>query len=397
MLDLSALKRQINRMTSEQREKRGAFAERVGRAFEELGKWKEDWRRLADKVGRSRTSWLVAELSESLRASYAPPERPTQLTVVAADGSQIYPDRHEISSCYLINIGRIAFHYGTLEKPTMLSQPTLFYREEDLYPMWGGRSVFTNPEIVAARRAEMELEALADLAQEAKDGGKTTVALSDGTLILWTLEGKPPDFRETVLKDSLALFERLREQGIPLAGYISHPGSTDVVNALRVGLCPLDAPDCDRCPFSSDGDDLLSAGLPCAAIDGVTDRILFDRVLRSGERSAVFGSSSRILNDYGAHRIRFFYVSVGVEIARVEVPAWVAEDEELLGLVHTCVVDQAEKGDGYPIALAEAHERAVVRGTDRELFYKLLEDAFVMHDIKAQVSRKSFRKRGIAV
>ena len=279
----------------------------------------------------------------------------------------------------------------------MLSQPTLFYREEDLYPMWGGRRGFVDAEIVSARRGQMELEALADLAQEARNGGKTAVALSDGTLILWTLEGKPSDFREAVLGDELALFKRFREQGIPLAGYISHPGSTDVVNTLRVGLCPLDAPDCDRCPFPPDGDDLLSAGLPCAAIDGVTDRILFDRVLKPGERSGVFGSSSRILNDYGAHRILFFYVNVGVEIARAEVPAWVAEDEELLGLVHACVVDQAEKGDGYPIALAEAHERAVVRGTDRELFYKLLEDTFVMHDIKAQVSRKSFRKRGIAV
>jgi len=409
MLDFAALKRQINRMTSEQKKKQEAFAERVGRAFEELGKWKEDWGTLADKVVRSRTSWLVAKISEPLRASYAPPERPKQVTVVAADGSQVYPDRHEISSCYLINIGRIAFHYGTLEKPTMVSQPKLFYREEELYPMWGGRRVFTNPEIVAARRAEMELEALADLAQKAQEGGKTTVALSDGTLILWTLEGKPPDFREAVLKDSLALFERFREQGTPLAGYISHPGSKDVVHALRVGLCPLDAPNCDRCPFASEVHELFpsaspstrlrasSEGLPCAAIEGVTDAILFDRVLKPGERSGMFGSSSRILNEYGAHRIRFFYVHVGYEIARVEVPAWVAEDEALLGLVHACVVDQAEKGDGYPIALAEAHERAVVRGADRELFYKLLEDTFVMHDIKAQVSRKSFRKRGIAV
>lgn len=422
MLDFAALKRQINRMTSEQREKREGFAERVGRAFEELGKWKENWERLADKVARSRTSWLVAKLSEPLRSSYAPPERPKQVTVVAADGSQIYPDRHEISSCYVINVGRIAFHYGTLEKPTMVSQPELFYREEDLYPMWDGRRRFVDVEIVSARRGLMELEALADLAQEARDGGKTTVALSDGTLIWWSLEGKPPDFRKAVLRDVLALFERFREQGTPLAGYISHPGSTDVVNALRVGLCPSEAPDCDRCSWASDVDEEPSlslfpsaslrtspsaspsiglrtsaAGLPCAAVEGVTDAILFDRVLKPGERSGVFGSSSRILNEYGAHRIRFFYVSVGVEIARVEMPAWVAEDEALLRLVHTCVVDQAEKGDGYPIALAEAHERAVVRGPDRELFYKLLEDAFVMHDIKAQVSRKSFRKRGIAV
>ena len=274
-----------------------------------------------------------------------------------------------------------------------------------MYPMWGGRRGSANTEIVSAQRSKMELEALAQLAQEAREDGKTTVALSDGTLILWTLEGKPADFRKAALKDSLALFERFRVQETPLAGYISQPGSRDVVNALQVGLCPLDAADCDRCPFAGKGDELFpsdSTGasaeeLPCAAIEGVTDRTLFDRLLKPGERSGVFGSSSKILNDYGAHRTRFFYVNVGYETGRVEVPAWVATDEALLGLVHTCVVDQAEKGDGYPIALAEAHEQAVVRGPDRELFYKLLEDTFVRNEIQARVSRKSFRKRAIGV
>jgi len=406
MLDLASLKQQINRMTSERKKQQKDFSERVGRAFEELARWKEDlWRTLADKVAQSRTSWLVATIFEPLRTCYAPPERPKQLTVVASDGSQIYPDRHEISPCYLVNIGRIAFHYGTLEKPTMDSRPTLFYEEEDLYPMWGGRRGSANTEIVSAQRAAMELEALAQLAQEARDGGKTTVALSDGTLILWALEGKPADFREKALKDSLTLFERFRAQETPLAGYISQPGSRDVVNALQVGLCPLDKPNCDRCPFARKGDERLPpnsteatvAELPCAVLDGVTDRILFDRILKPGERSGVFGSSSKILNEYGAHRTRFFYVNVGYETARVEIPAWVAADEALLSLVHTCVVDQAEKGDGYPIALAEAHEQAVVRGPDRELFYKLLEDTFVRNEIQARVSRKSFRKRAIAV
>ena len=405
MLDLAALKRQINRMTSEQKKQKKDFSERVGRAFEELARWKEDWRALADKVARSRTSWLVANISEPLGACYAPPERPKQLTVVAADGSQIYPDRHEISPCYLVNISRIAFHYGTLEKPTMTSRPKLFYRDEDLYPMWGGRRGSANTEIVSAQRDAMELEALADLGQEAKNGGKTTVALSDGTLILWRLEGKPADFRDAALKDLLAMFERFRVQGTPLAGYISQPGSRDVVNALQVGLCPSDPADCDRCPFAEKEDELFppdSTGataeeLPCVVLDGVTDRMLFDRILKPGERSGVFGSSSKILNEYGAHRTRFFYVNVGYETARVEIPAWVATDEALLGLVHTCVVDQAKKGDGYPIALAEAHEQAVVRGPDRELFYKLLEDTFVRNEIQARVSRKSFRKRAIAV
>ncbi|HIC70299.1 MAG TPA: hypothetical protein EYO90_12345, partial [Candidatus Latescibacteria bacterium] len=85
------------------------------------------------------------------------------------------------------------------------------------------------------------------------------------------------------------------------------------------------------------------------------------------------------------------------EIARVEVPKWVAEDPPLLDLVHAVVCDQADKGQGYPVSLSEAHEKAVVRGADRESFYHYLREAFVRHDIDARVSCKSRRKRHAVV
>jgi hypothetical protein len=104
-----------------------------------------------------------------------------------------------------------------------------------------------------------------------------------------------------------------------------------------------------------------------------------------------------VLQDYGAHQVFFFYVHVGDEVGRVEIPRYVAEDEDLLSLVHGTIVDQAVKGRGYPVSLAEAHERAVVRGTEREGFYRHLEEVFVRHDIDARVSRKSLRKRTVGV
>ena len=97
------------------------------------------------------------------------------------------------------------------------------------------------------------------------------------------------------------------------------------------------------------------------------------------------------------HYIHFFYLHVGAEIGRVEIPQWVAEDEELLDMVHACVYDQAEKGQGYPVTLSEAHERAVVRGADREAFYRVLRDMYVKNDIKTQVSTKSFKKRHASI
>ena len=129
----------------------------------------------------------------------------------------------------------------------------------------------------------------------------------------------------------------------------------------------------------------------------MTDGILYARRLEKGERSGVYGSTSKILDDYGPHRICFFYVHTGAEIARIEIPLWVAQDKELLDLVHATVCDQAEKGRGYPVVLSESHERAVVRAADRDVFYKFLRDTFVQKDVKAEVSLKSLKKLAASV
>ena len=53
-------------------------------------------------------------------------------------------------------------------------------------------------------------------------------------------------------------------------------------------------------------------------------------------------------------------------------PAWVAEQPEWLDLIHAVVLDQCEKGGGYPIILQEAHQRAVVRAQEKDVFYRIL-------------------------
>jgi hypothetical protein len=403
MLDLGAVKRQIDRMAADQKRIQNDFFERIDLSVREARRWSEGWRALAHGVDVSRTSWLVARLSGPPDAACPAPERPKRLTVIAADGSQIFPDRHEISSCYLLNIGYVVLHYGTGERPTLSSRPFLYYREEDLYEEWEGRRTAITRESVGIRRGAMEFTFLADLSLQAREEGRCVVGLSDGTLILWSLEGRPPDLRAATLKTYLDAFERMRQARVPVAGYISSPGSADLINALRVGLCPEEPTNCDRCPWKAEArESLLEIGqgpapLPCSPIEGVTDDLVFARLLKPGERSGIFRSQSKILNDYGPHRICFFYLHTGSEIARVEVPQWVADDPELLDLTHACAVDQAEKGKGYPIVLSEAHEKAIVRGADRDLFYKFLRDTFVQNDIRAEISLKSLKKLAATV
>jgi NurA-like 5'-3' nuclease len=129
-------------------------------------------------------------------------------------------------------------------------------------------------------------------------------------------------------------------------------------------------------------------------VAGVRDRELFINLLAQGERSAVFLSQSSVVEKhYGVHQVFFFYLRVDDEIARVEVPQWVAMDENLLSLTHSLVLDQCRRGHGYPVALSEAHEKAVVTGADREYFWQLVESSLVDEHLPSLSSAKSRSKR----
>ena len=68
----------------------------------------------------------------------------------------------------------------------------------------------------------------------------------------------------------------------------------------------------------------------------------------------------------------FHYLNTGEEIARVEVPRWVAQDEGLLSPADTLARNQRRASRGYPVAISEAHEQAVINGRDRQTFKELV-------------------------
>ena len=150
---------------------------------------------------------------------------------------------------------------------------------------------------------------------------------------------------------------------------------------------PLRPTDCDRnCPTARERD--------CDKVAGIQDRELFAELLGQGERSALFISQSSVVEKhYGEHRVYFFYLRLNDEIARVEIPQWVAREDGLLDLAHSLVLDQCQRGQGYPVALSEAHEQAVVTTADRENFWQLVESLLVDEHLPTPVSGKSFSKR----
>jgi hypothetical protein len=338
---------------------------------------------LHDRVMAAKTSWLVAEPLEPL-ASYAC-EPCSDYRVVASDGSQIMPDRHDHIACFLINTGvvDISYRHATAR---LTSVPEVWWAPEDVYPLVGGIRQEADPRVVGARRFQAECDAISS----ALDGvhEEQTIALVDGTLLLWWLEPEPDRLRglhpDDLKVQTFDAYKRCastaRQTGALLGSYLSAPRTTDVVSMLKVVLCTEDPVDCDRCPYVSGAKqwhaqlEIAGASLlpvpdkPCEEAHPVTDATLHRSLLDNGHRSARFRSHARVAQAYDAP-IDFVYLNVGSEISRLEFPAWTTP----AGLEALCgaVLDQCEKGIGYPVALSEAHEQAVVRAADRRAFLEL--------------------------
>lgn len=351
-------------------------------------------RDLADKITASETGWRPALPLEPLSLRREPPVLPGDISVLASDGSTIEPDRHGAALCYLINIGLVAIKYGANPAATLFTEPFLGYEDEDLYVTAGEQQILIAGPLLNIKRQTLEGERLVALA-EREAAASLAVALQDGTLILGTIEGPGLErwLQERALPALLSQYAVMQARRLPLAAYTSRPRSAEVVNALRVLACPLPTADCSRgCGAAGAGDG--HGRLICQSLGGLTDRALFGASLAPGERSAIFRSQWPIsVKYYGPHQVHFFYVHVGPEVARVEVPAWVAGDPPLVDLVHGTVVDQCDRGRGYPTVLMEAHEQAVLRAAERRQFQEILEGALLREGLPLSTSEKERGKR----
>jgi NurA domain len=394
-LDLSKLVGQIVDLATSLKSKAGERHTKLEFALKTLRSSAADLNTLKLKVEASKTTWLVPGLKEDIDTGKEAPNCPANFLVLASDGSHIDVDRHQSAHCFLINIGMAQLQYGRNPDAQLLSFPTLFFKDIDVVIRSNdGRQIPIEGQLLGIKRSIEECRWLAERLYEL-DVALPTVALLDGSLIFWRLaEQIYPDFviRELLVDGFIKYLSRLKElsrrRQVAIASYISYPRSTEVVNLLRLAVCPHPIIDCDRyCAGKFEHRE-------CDAVDGLLDRDLFARLLAPGQRSALFSSrSSVVVNYYGENEVNFFYIRLNGEIARVEVPLWVAEDEKLVGLVHSVILAQCQGGLGYPVALSEAHELAVVNAADRGQFWELVEQVMIEDGILLESSAKSESKR----
>ena len=240
----------------------------------------------------------VLPLGDHLDEHCRPLVQPKLFTLIAADGSQTYPDRHGIAANYPLNTGVIVLRAGTGEAPSVNSIPEIFFEDADLDDEEGR---MRSAEFISAERNRRELAALADLAEDERTalGGDLAVpiiCLIDGPLRPWL---RPDPTRPRRSTRSLS---SLRSRWLACA----RARSQWAMRIVRAAPCSA-RPRVHRLPIEN----IMCEALRQGDFIQLTDRQLFAD-LAPNERTGLFEPNSDANDRYrvrSGDRIAFAYAN----------------------------------------------------------------------------------------
>ncbi len=319
-------------------------------------------------------------------------------TVVATDSSPMPPDRHGgMAAFHLINLGLVMLRYGPESTAVLENRPLVYF---DMLDEEGSEA--NAAQLIDMRSAVEELRSGMEMARQYQ----ADLVLRDGPLSLWTNANDTGEGGKRLRDEYFYLLEKQKSDGVPLVGYISSAHSQVVFNTLNLYLEELPPSLWDGL-----GNDLAPATGPKVVKAkkaksqtpggvfgraGLVDADLFRHLLKPGERGPIFKTA--IGRKPGeAHKqvletcFTYYHTPYSGEIARVEFGEWLMDKPGLLdnalGLVH----NQYHAGQGYPVALMEAHEQAVLRGGDRALIRDMLEQEGLLEEESEKGRSKRLR------
>jgi len=380
-LELNKLTKDVNALGQNLAERLAELAEQLPlaqAALNEIGVADEALRRKVEAARQHRWAGAIPT-AEAVNAAFPLPAVPARYNVIAADGSQVYPDRHGVALYYLINIGSIVFRCGLPQAPGTSSRPKVYYQDDDLYEDEGG----PKPKIkIDAERDTGELGELAGLAAAEAAQAPTVALLDNGLLLYIYLLSDDQALVRQLMNRYIDQLDRLQSSGAVVAGVVDRPRAASVVRLLHLNsLTPQEITD--------------EALRQLGAWERLSDGALFE-FLQPGERSALFMHASPANEIYYAprgHNLYFFYINAGragkSALLRVEVPEWVAQDTARLDLVHVALVEQSRVSDGFPYVLMRAHELAVVTVSERRSFDEMVMGALIRQKLRPGISQKA--------
>lgn len=322
---------------------------------------------------------LDAPYHEVICQTFPPPPLPPSATLIAADGSQVYPNEQAPFHYFLINTGLFVYHHGGDAAPEATTHPRLIFHPDHVHDA-SGRLI--SARTVDAQRTVFEMRELADLAWERRGEARPLVALYDNHLLFRV--NKDVTGHTRLFQDYQAALVKLHDAGALLAGYVDSPVRSRVVMRLLHLLALPEA--------AVRGSDLGGAG----DLEGLRDLQLFNLVLKPGERSALMVQNSphnfQFRQRGVSYEIAFFYLKVSSgyqdEIARVDIPMWVARDRRAVDELHALVLEQCrmQGRNPYPYALTRADELAYVSSRDKQKLDEI---------VRLELRRRGIDPRGL--
>ena len=297
--------------------------------------------------------------------------------ILAADGSQVNPDRHAEVEFGVINVGAYRIKPGSRQAPREFVHSQLLYHD-DLYTSSGP----IGEEVVALRRDLNERMYLATLVKD--EAPEQVLALTDGPLELFR-EPSDQGTYQRYLEDYIYQLKNLSQLKAVVAGYVDRPRSDLVVRLLEL--------------IKLTGEDPQNIG-KVRPFYGLFDVDLFIDLLGPGERTSIFGIESRSAASFeGNLALHFFYLNVGLEdrpyLARVEIPQWVAQDKNMVDRLHVGLIQQCRQMGlrPYPYGLHRAHEVALVSLDEKRQLQDMVVREMLKQGINIYgVSHKQFAK-----
>jgi len=363
-IDYQQIYAKIQEIGKGARERKRTLEERRSKARELLDTYASQLDALRSKVDSAKAIdqniRCALPLDEPLTSSYTSPDSAIQATLIAADGSQINPDRHAPIQFSLVNVGAIIMKLNSGEAPAISTESELLYGEE-LLP----NGIPLSDGMVALKRDVAERTKLDELSKGIRG---QVVTFTDGPIELWGAKGEDTQSYFDYVEKYKGVLSRLQQRGVITAGYVDKPSADLVVRLLEIMMAD---------------NEQMQKLRDFHPLRGVSDRWLYGEkenpLLPPGHRSAVFQIQSSSEKNYkGVLSLHFFYLNVGTDghpwPVRVEIPKWVVDDKEKLDLLHGVLVEQCRMMGSrpYPYLLHRAHETAVVKNEEKQQIEQLL-------------------------
>ena len=227
---------------------------------------------------------------------------------------------------------------------------------------------------VNVRRFELECQTMVDYMEAHADAHPAPLCFFDGSLVVSFAEHMRPELRQQYVAAVTAMIRTSEESQVPLVGYVDTSYARDLITMLSIvfGL-----------PFPSH----------------LSDGGLLRLHMQWGDRCQVYqcARDDNVLPLYGplAHRICFTYLKTTTDgqPARIELPCWIAEDEDQLAHVLDLIRAECVVGNGYPYALETADAVAVIKMEDRKRFYATFQQFAEKEGMSVRYSRKARSKQ----